>query len=531
MMNMMNNNKNKDNGNKSNKKSSAAMSRFIIDEAREDMEYVLSAWNRSKELNIDPIAKIEVQNRRKIQRMKRTAESLGLAYWPALYHGGCDPRAYVYAERVLYKIHGTTYGERDEYGDFLRGGWDSAGYYGISPWTVRKMWFASGCKLTRKFWHQVETGTLAKKGDSFPWFVHYARGVRWLTEHRISSDLYGLVISRKAIAALGKLSPELRRVALGDRLNPEVRDQLPREEAWKPIRIRDLDWEGVRRVRDMLLKAKDPSRLRAALSGERRACNILGTDLDHLVEALTPNYSRITIGVARRITLGESPVQISGGILTKAEAHLWMSHGAPQDINEWLADQYGLPNHRSVKVLRWLQHCKTTGRWSAVEREREAHVPGEVRPRRYSLLSVVDEVHDVDIVTGKDSVDAVLQRTAERLGDMWLNKQMGDHRLLVKSPAWVKTLPKGVRFLNTPAQLAQEGKEMGHCVGGYRDAVETGQCYILSIRTNCDRSTAEINTRTLGINQHRSYSNRTVHKRQDQYLKALLNRIIRQGGE
>ena len=39
-----------------------------------------------------------------LARLHRRAESLGLAYWPALRQRGVDPRAFVTAERVLRRL-------------------------------------------------------------------------------------------------------------------------------------------------------------------------------------------------------------------------------------------------------------------------------------------------------------------------------------------------------------------------------------------------------------------------------------------
>ena len=55
--------------------------------------------------------------------------------------------------------------------------------------------------------------------------------------------------------------------------------------------------------------------------------------------------------------------------------------------------------------------------------------------------------------------------------------------------------------MRTPAELAREGKEMDHCVGGYAGAVERGQCHILAIKTRQGRSTVELSPR-LVVLQH-----------------------------
>lgn len=410
-----------------------------------------------------------------LARLHRRAESLGLAYWPALRQRGVDPRAFVAAERVLSSQVGSLWGEILPDGTRSHGGWDSWGHYGVSPREVADAWFAAGCRDTGKFRLQIAAGIVARKGDTLPWLRAYVRGCRWLWGNR----LMGLPWSRQAMAALGKISPELRRAAIGKFFADGGR---PAE----TIRIRHLDWAEVARVQAILRGGS--VRARAAMAGMRRACELLGCQDDDLAAALAPAYPALPLPLARRLALGASPAQLADGQLTKKEAHRWASAGAP-DVKTWLAEELDLPAHRSVRVLRWLEHCKKTGRWAAVERERTAHVPGEPHPRQYSLLDILDEIQDEDVLTGRDSVDAVLQRAAQRLGDAWMTAQMADHRILADLPKWAERLPRGVRILRTPAQLATEGREMHHCVGGYQSAVERGQCHILAVRTRQGRST------------------------------------------
>lgn len=40
---------------------------------------------------------------------------------------------------------------------------------------------------------------------------------------------------------------------------------------------------------------------------------------------------------------------------------------------------------------------------------------------------------------------------------------------------WARRLPRWMKILRIPADLAKEGREMDHCVGGYVRAVERGQ--------------------------------------------------------
>jgi len=229
--------------------------------------------------------------------------------------------------------------------------------------------------------------------------------------------------------------------------------------------------------------------------------------------------------LARRLVLGESPARLSGGILSRKEAHEWCAAGAPP-INDWLADRLGVPRHRSVKVIRWLAHCRQSGRWAALERQREVCLPGG-GVRIWAVIDILDEIQDADIHTGKDSVDAVLRRAAQRKGEAWLEKAMQDHRILAPLPRWAQKLPKGVRILRTPSQLAREGREMSHCVGGYAQAVERGQCHILAISTRHGRSTVEL-APNLDIVQHYGPRNGAPPQRNEALLRAFLARVNQQ---
>lgn len=108
-----------------------------------------------------------------------------------------------------------------------------------------------------------------------------------------------------------------------------------------------------------------------------------------------------------------------------------------------------------------------------------------------------------------------------------MSEQMHDHRTLAPVPAWAQKLPRGMRLLNTPAALATEGKEMNHCVGGYRDAVAGGQSFILAI--DCGhgrRSTVELSA-NLAVLQHKAAGNGWPARRSEQLLQAFLNRLKR----
>jgi PcfJ-like protein len=463
---------------------------------------------------------------------KVRSRAVGLAYWPAVARGAprIDATAFAVAEQVMAArdkapLWGTREGETMNHG-----GWDSQGFYGLTARRVAAMWYVAGCRDGGKFRLQVFHGETVRKGDSLPFARNLLRGMRWLAA---ASNSRGLHLARKAVAALGRLSPELRAAALaGVVQRPDVRMSKPgyypgsavSEWVKTPVRVRDLNWPEVARVEGLL--ASGGERIRAALSSVRRAAGILGVEAMEaaVAVALLPGYPTVGIEIARRVVLGETLVQISGGVLTKAEAHAWACNGCPADVAAWLAAREGVPAHRSVRVVRWLAHCRKAGRWASIERVRIARTPGQDRVHQFTVLSVLDEVQDADIITGRDSAEDVLQRSAARLGDAWMSEQMADHRLLCDTPTWAATLPRGMRLLRTPAELAAEGRQMRHCVGGYRDAVSSGQCWIIAISTRHGRSTVEL-TAGMAVAQHRAENNGTPPQRNESLLRAWINRV------
>ena len=241
-----------------------------------------------------------------LARLHRRAESLGLAYWPALRQRGVDPRAFVAAERVLSSQVGSLWGEILPDGTRSHGGWDSWGHYGVSPREVADAWFAAGCRDTGKFRLQIAAGIVARKGDTLPWLRAYVRGCRWLWGNR----LMGLPWSRQAMAALGKISPELRRAAIGNFFADGGRPA-------GTIRIRHLDWAEVARVQAILRGGS--VRARAALAGMRRACELLGCQDDEL--AAEQGFELVHIGDHDAFTVGPEFVHGAGAFEAVAVEH------------------------------------------------------------------------------------------------------------------------------------------------------------------------------------------------------------------
>ncbi len=475
-----------------------------------------------------PMSEYDRERRTLACKLKMQAREIGLAYWPALYCDKVDPLAYVAAERVLTPVHGR-YGERRPDGSFRFGGWDSYGQYGLSASDAADMWLAAGCKDSHKFRAQVRTGIRAKKGDSLPFFLAYARGKRWIERRK---DMVWLLWSRKALAALGRVSPEIRE-ALIIGLAEKFAEREGRRSA---IRIRDLNWDLARIARDKI-KTGNP-RAKISWACPKRAAqhlaNILGVDEDSVTERdvvlyLTPQFPLVDVSTAQKITRGMTPRQISGGQLTKKEAVEWLTTSPELSPAEWLQRRLLPPERRSdalrdAKVVRWLAHAAQRSP-EALSKRRP--IPGGPP---VSLIEMIDEITGEDIRTGKDSVPVVMTRARRRLEAVWLAEGKWSDKPLRPRTAWSFSLPPWMRLLNSELDLAREGKEMEHCVGSYASAVKRGQCHILSVHTpDGERSTLELSPDGRRIRQHKGPNNSRPPRRHEQLVAEWL--WIRRGQE
>jgi len=339
---------------------------------------------------------------------------------------------------------------------------------------------------------------------------------------------------------MGQLCPELQSLAMVQVRAIVAHRQEEADQAYEAsgfthrptvakVRVRDLDWAPIQeagralakggiRARVLLLFRVDemggkPSvrRVQALL---RAALNLPEgaevTEADR-VRFLTPAYPAISVEQAVRLFKGETPVQVSGGVLTKAEAHAWLSDGGPH-LPTWLAARLGLeglPHLRAAEVVRWLAEVKRRGGWGQLTRERVAHGPaGEAATYRY--LDRIDEIQVEDLAEGvRTSVQAAFERAATRFGEAWQTEAYKDHRILASAPRW--WTPPCMSWLLTPHALVVEGRELKHCVGGYAPAVQGGRCFIAAITVRdgegkVHRSTVELSPEG-SVLQHRGESN------------------------
>src|SRR5690606_13242207 len=116
------------------------------------------------------------------------------------------------------------------------------------------------------------------------------------------------------------------------------------------------------------------------------------------------------------------------------------------------------------------------------------------------------EIQACDLVRGAATgVHVAFERAAERFGSAWLEEHRSNHKLLRSPPPW-RLYRKCMRYLLTPAQLIEEGQELGHCVGTYVQSVEQGQSVIVAINVLGQRSTLELGADGRCL-QHRGHRN------------------------
>lgn len=501
----------------------------------------------------DPVAADDRQQKRRIRAAKAYAAAYGINNWSVFMADKCyqpSREAMVAAEAVLAPIHGV-YGSTLPDGARSRGGFDSYSCHGLSGSDIRALWFIAGCKDTAKFRFMVRNWDRwdqpFKKGDSLMFCVNYLRGSRWLKANKKFVDRNGEVasFSRKAIAALGRLSPIARRAAVdGVRLWDGNVGAVN-----TPIRIRDLNWDAVKR--SQALQCTGSAKVKLALQPPRAIIKEVtgqlppvGKPIDPLllnaaIAALVPHYAMdrsmwdigigpISLQDAKDLVLGKKTIGmcVAGGQFTDKLATVFLKeHNCPGYIDPmgWYAQRLGVPVHRSVKVMDWMSYLVKKGWWGEMEKTRTQIIGGE--ERQFRAIDLLDEIQEEDILTGKEGVAVVLRRASERNGEAFFQANKEDYRTLRHGlPTWVKKAPKWIKVLNTRSALALEGRDLKHCVGGYVDAVERGRSIILSISSRHGRSTVECNDNMV-VMQHRGESNGVPPSRHDQLLRAFFNKM------
>lgn len=297
--------------------------------------------------------------------------------------------------------------------------------------------------------------------------------------------------SPKVLQYFGRMSPELQEVAVVCTLRVlplDVNIVMPRHMPWSAI-------ADAHRA----MVARPIVRI-AWMAGKR-----LAKAADDIV--LAPAYPHVPLAIAARICRGESPAQVSGGQLSRREAHEWLRAGGAGTPTEWLCRQ--LPGNsvlRDIAVARWATAVHGRGQWEQLTRIRKIAGPHGQR-LEVRFVDKLDEIMVEDLADGPaTTVAAAFEAAAQRAGEAYQNRLLGDCRVLCRVPPRWRPY-RCIRILRTPAQLAAEGRDMEHCVGTYVSAVESGKSYILALSVCGHRSTAEI-TADGRVLQHRSRQNR-----------------------
>lgn len=222
-----------------------------------------------------------------------------------------------------------------------------------------------------------------------------------------------------------------------------------------------------------------------------------------------PHYPGADQHVAASILLGSSPAQALRGELTNREAHEYLSEPpSGRSAAAWLVTRHlplvdwpRIPVDLHIDVARWLiAALRDPERRKAVYKPREVRF-GDARMTG-SLLEHLDDIR-VDDLCG--SVHETLRAAFVRMATASTGKAPDEP--LAKLPDWLKPfevrggrgeLLGTVRPLNTAAALISEGKEMSHCVALYAPEVARGGSFIVSVRSERARSTAQLCASILG---------------------------------
>jgi hypothetical protein len=184
-----------------------------------------------------------------------------------------------------------------------------------------------------------------------------------------------------------------------------------------------------------------------------------------------------------------------------------------------------------VLVARWIVAVhRDPARRAALYADRVARHNG--REYTYQFVSRLDEVREEDLPQGvRTGVVTAFENAARRFTESQLAQLREDHRVLCPLPTWAAQLPRFARVLRTPAELAQEGDDLHHCVGTYSGFVASGESVIVALSVRGHRSTVELRGSGLpdgrSVVQHRGAGNSAPHPVCERALRAVLRWIRR----
>ncbi len=337
------------------------------DRGHEAPKEILNAWQDARGEDtarrhraMETLLRWEFARRGRRNRLRRQAQAIGLAYWPALVWNAAqgvdgtrvDPAAFVAAERVLRKQHGL-WGETLPDGSTGRGGWDSQGHYGLAPGWVARIWRISGCKDSPKFRALIARAGRAPEGqkapnlheeprdppgiarrDSLARVRAFSRGYAWAERNRLSSRF-----SKRAYMALGRIAPWARWAATA-----QIRAGVVPEK--ERVGLMDLDWSEVARLQGQ------PAWKRAIHCPPRLQWQmVLGLDLPKGLDPKTPPTGW-KVGVYKELCRMARIDPFGGdealGNLQRPSLALTRLFGSVGEVSRWAAQVRGQPLDAAV---------------------------------------------------------------------------------------------------------------------------------------------------------------------------------------
>jgi len=230
-------------------------------------------------------------------------------------------------------------------------------------------------------------------------------------------------------------------------------------------------------------------------------------------------YPALPEEMAARLILGESPVDLADGALTRREAHAWLAAGAPP-LGSWILREAAIPVDAvlDVRIALWLRD-----RWAhaeqraALTRSRRQIVAGQILEGSY--LEHVDALRAEDLGT---SVEDTYRRAAVRAAADLERSLVSHGEPLAPEPSWWRPV-RCARLLHTGPDLVAEGRDMDHCVAIYAGSVQQRDSVIVGLCVLGQRSTVEL-TPGLGVRQHRGRGNAAPPAINERALDVLLRR-------
>jgi hypothetical protein len=230
-----------------------------------------------------------------------------------------------------------------------------------------------------------------------------------------------------------------------------------------------------------------------------------------------------------RLVMGYSPRTLAHDLLTKREAHQWLScypdgvFVQGEEIGNWYAEHFiGIPRDQIRRFeyaeilsdrrgLDWLRSVwNDPARRAALLRDRVMLGP-EGAEIRGAFIDRLGELEPDDLVR---SVEGSFRNAVNRLME-GVEKRFKPDEQLIEPPAWWEQTRKlnarYARLLNTRRELSNEGREMDHCSGLYAAPVADKRSIVISLKLPTCRSTVELDADDLKIRQHVGPGNTAPH--------------------